>query len=117
MILLADEGVEAQVVAALRRGGHDVTFVAELAPGISDDGVLALAGELRAVLVTSDKDFGELVVRQRRAVAGVVLVRLAGLAADEKAALVAAAVGKHQDELGGSFAVITPRAVRLRRLG
>jgi hypothetical protein len=35
--LLADEGVDAAVVARLRSDGHDVVYVAELLPGITDD--------------------------------------------------------------------------------
>jgi predicted nuclease of predicted toxin-antitoxin system len=117
MILIADEGVDVQVVAALRRGGYDVTFVAELAPGISDQAVLDLARDRRALLVTTDKDFGELVVRQRRAVGGVVLLRFAGLAPEARAALVSAVVESHAGRFAGSFAVLTPRSVRFRRLG
>ena len=117
MILVADEGVDAQIVVALRRGGHDVTFVAELAPGIADDVVLDLARDRQALLLTADKDFGELVMRQRRAVNGVVLLRLAGLAADVKAALVTAVIDAHLAELAGSFAVITSHSVRIRRVG
>jgi predicted RNase H-like HicB family nuclease/predicted nuclease of predicted toxin-antitoxin system len=76
--LLADEGVDAATVARLRLDGHDVTYVAELAPGITDDGVLVLANGEGRVLLTIDKDFGELVFRLRRVSAGVLLVRLAG---------------------------------------
>jgi hypothetical protein len=40
MNLLADEGVERQVVERLRRDGHGVMYVAEMEPGITDDEVL-----------------------------------------------------------------------------
>ena len=43
MKLLADEGVDAGIVARLRSAGHDVVYVAELSPGITDDAVLELA--------------------------------------------------------------------------
>jgi predicted nuclease of predicted toxin-antitoxin system len=64
--LLCDEGVESQIVAHVRAAGHEVSYVAEMEPGISDDQVLASASEAGAVLVTNDKDFGELVFRQGR---------------------------------------------------
>ena len=63
MELLADESVERQIVEALRGAGHDVLSVAESEPGMPDDEVLALATRKRAVLVTLDTDFGELVFR------------------------------------------------------
>ena len=63
--------------------------MAEQTPGVSDDTVLDRAQRTGAVLLTADKDFGELVYRQRRAAGGVVLIRLAGLGADRKAEVVA----------------------------
>lgn len=53
-------------------------------PGISDDIVLELANSEGVLLLTADKDFGELVFRLRRVSSGVVLVRLAGLSPIKK---------------------------------
>jgi predicted nuclease of predicted toxin-antitoxin system len=113
--LLADEGVDARIVLRLRSEGHDVTYVAELAPGITDDDVLALAKRDGRVLITADKDFGELVFRLRRAASGVVLVRLAGSASDHKADLVAASLRDHGHEMLGAFTVVSPGVVRIRQ--
>ena len=51
MNLVADEGVERQIVEQLRQEGHAVIYVAELAPSISGDEVLQQANERQAVLV------------------------------------------------------------------
>jgi predicted nuclease of predicted toxin-antitoxin system len=75
---VVDESADRQIADALREAGHEVTSIAEISPGIADDRVLRLANDTEAVLVTCDKDFGELIFRQHRAHAGVVLVRLAG---------------------------------------
>lgn len=85
MNLVCDEGIERQIVDALRAAGHTVWYVAEMRPGISDDEVLEKAAAEEATVVTNDKDFGELVFRQGRAHHGVVLLRLHGLDADKKA--------------------------------
>lgn len=45
MKIVADEGVDRQVVEQLRRENHEVIYVAELAAGISDDEVLRLAND------------------------------------------------------------------------
>jgi predicted nuclease of predicted toxin-antitoxin system len=66
MNLVADEGVDRQIVEQLRHDGHDVLYVAELAPSISDDEVLQKANDWHAPLLTADKDFGELVFRLNR---------------------------------------------------
>lgn len=63
MNLLADEGVERQIVERLRQAGHDVWYIAEMEPGIADDVILAQANASQALLITLDKDFGELVYR------------------------------------------------------
>lgn len=84
-------------------------------PGISDDKVIQRANQESALLLTADKDFGELVFRQGRIIYGVVLIRLAGLSPRHKAEVVAIAVQEHADELAQNFTVITPGAVRIRR--
>ena len=80
MNLVADEGVDRPVVERLRQDGHDVVYVVALSPGVADEEVLQQANARSAVLLTADKDFGELVFRQRLVHSGVVLLRLAGLA-------------------------------------
>lgn len=66
------------VIERLRQDGHDVLAVVEMEPSISDEQVLERANQMSALLLTSDKDFGELVFRLRRLAAGVILLRLAG---------------------------------------
>ena len=80
MNLVADEGVDRPVVERLRQDGHHVVCVAEMSPSAPDEEVLQQANAGSAVLLTADKDFGELVFRQGLVHSGVVLPRLAGLA-------------------------------------
>jgi predicted nuclease of predicted toxin-antitoxin system len=116
MNFLADESVDQQIVDRLRQDGHLVWYVAEMKPGISDDTVLGLANREMALLLTADKDFGELVFRQRRLAPGIVLIRLAGLSPTNKAEVVASAINKHATELLQAFVVITPGTIRIRRV-
>lgn len=115
MNLLADESMERQVVEQLHQEGHLVLYVPEMAPSITDDEVLHEANVRGALLATADKDFGELVFRQGRVHAGVLLVRLAGLPTPTKADLVARAFQGHAVELQGAFSVISPGVVRICR--
>jgi len=112
--LVCDEGVERPIVDALRAEGHDVSYVAELQPGISDDEVLELAATDEAVVVTTDKDYGELVFRQGRVHDGVVLLRLHGLTNEEKARLAVQGIREHGTQLAGAFAVIDGNRIRIR---
>ena len=65
MRLVEDESVEGPTVTALRAAGHLVLFIAETSPGIEDSEVLVIARKEQALLLTADKDFGELVFRNR----------------------------------------------------
>jgi predicted nuclease of predicted toxin-antitoxin system len=85
---MADENIDRQIVERLRQDGHEVWYVAEMDPGVSDQEVLTFANNEQAVLLTADKDFGELVYRQELVNPGVILLRLAGLSPDVKAELV-----------------------------
>lgn len=115
MKFLADENVDKPIVERLRDDGHTVLYVLEMEPGISDEEVIRRANQEFALLLTADKDFGELVFRQRRIVYGVVLIRLAGLSPQRKAEAAATAIQKHADELARNFTVITHRTVRIRK--
>jgi predicted nuclease of predicted toxin-antitoxin system len=102
-------------VARLREAGHQVLAVAEMEPGISDDVVLGLANADTAILITEDKDFGELAFRQALVHHGVVLMRLAGLPGASKATLILNLLENHSHELPGSFTVVSPGMVRIRK--
>ena len=115
MRLLVDECVESSVIRGLREKGFEVDAVSEINPGTSDTSVLQLANETRAILLTADKDFGELVFRQGRVTHGIILIRLHGLNIRKKAEILVNALKEHQDKLIGSFSVIEPTQVRITR--
>jgi predicted nuclease of predicted toxin-antitoxin system len=74
---LADECVDAALVRHLRGGGHDVIYAAEVAAGTTDAQLLRRANDEHRLLLTEDKDFGELVFRLHMTVPGLVLMRIA----------------------------------------
>jgi predicted nuclease of predicted toxin-antitoxin system len=112
---LADESCDFAVVRALRSAGYDVLAIAEAAPQMQDPDVIGLAARERRVLLTEDKDFGQLVYAELRDASGVILIRFP---ASERAALPSAvleAINELQDRLTGVFAVLTPRRLRIGR--
>ena len=115
MKLLCDENVDQHVVDDRRRAGHDVTYIAEISPSVDDETILADANHRGAILVTSDRDFGEHVFRQRKITGGVLLVRLGRLTPERRGQVVAAAVRDHGAEMVGVFTVISPGLIRYRR--
>jgi len=111
---LADENIDRHIVERLRSEGFDVRYIAETDAGISDDEVLDLANSEESLLLTADKDFGELVFRLKKITVGVVLIRLAGLTPERKARIVVEIIKKHGTELLNAFSVVTIGAIRIR---
>lgn len=115
MNVLADEGIDKQIVDRLRQDGHTVVYIAEEAPGISDDVILDMANQRLALLLTRDKDFGELVYRMNRVTQGVILARLDGVYSDTKANIVSVAITTYGVEMIDAFTVISPGNIRIRK--
>lgn len=115
MKIVADEGVDKPIVSTLRAAGFEVRYIAEEIPGAEDPAVLASAADRDCVLVTNDKDFGELVFRRQLSSAGIVLIRLQGLSSLSKGQIVADAFRTHGHEMRDAFTVISPGIVRIRR--
>ena len=84
-------------------------------PGTTDEMLVKLAAADGAILITADKDFGELFFRRASNLPGVVLLRLAGLDSDRRASLVVQATRELAEGLFGALTVITPGTVRVRR--
>ena len=115
MRILADENLESEIVAALRQAGHSVSDIKETSPGIEDADVLTAANDVGAVLITNDKDFGELVYREGLFTNGVVLLRFGKLEIPERIELLINVLQERGDELNGAFTVITSTGIRIRK--
>jgi predicted nuclease of predicted toxin-antitoxin system len=113
---LADESCDFAVVRALRDAAFDVVAVVERSPGATDDEVIALSVKERRVLLTEDKDFGQLVFAANREAAGVILVRFPASARGSLGVRVVETVQREQDRLSGAFVVLQPRRTRITRL-
>lgn len=116
MRILANENVPGPVVVGLRHRGHDVVWVKEEMVGATDHDVLARAERETRLVVTFDKDFGELAVRVGLpASSGVVLLRLRGGSPEADNARAISALTS-RDDWAGHFSVVTDDRIRLRPL-
>jgi predicted nuclease of predicted toxin-antitoxin system len=116
MNFIADEGVDIQIVQKLREAGHDVIYIAELASGTNDEDILQMASDGYRILITRDKDFGELAYRDGRAHAGIILSRLHELSSEKKAALVLKTIQDFNSVLTEAFTVLQPGKIRIRKM-
>lgn len=116
MRFLADESCDFAAVRALRTEGFDVLSVAEVSAGAEDEWVMALALHEDRVLLTEDKDFGQLVFAAGRQTLGVVLIRFPASARPALGARILELVHKHAERLTGSFVVLQPERIRISAL-
>ena len=72
---LIDECTGKRLAALLKNAGYDALFVGDWKPSASDDEVLQKANDEERILITDDKDFGELVFRLGKPSSGVILIR------------------------------------------
>jgi predicted nuclease of predicted toxin-antitoxin system len=116
MQFLANENVPLDVVEATRKVGHDVTWIRTDAPGSKDRDILERAVTEKRVLLTFDKDFGDLAFRfGLPATCGIVLLRLQAASSAALATLVAAALQSRTD-WAGKFSVVESGRIRMRAL-
>jgi predicted nuclease of predicted toxin-antitoxin system len=116
MNLLADENFPRPAVLALREAGFDVLWIGESQPGASDEVVLEMCATAGRVLLTFDKDFGELAFRRGvPAQCEIILFRVIRQSPQEVGQL-ALRVLRSQTTWAGYFSVVSSRSVRIRPL-
>ncbi len=113
MRFVADESCDFAVVRALRSAGHDIVAIAEISPRVGDDEVLMLARDGGRILLTEDKDFGELIYARALKSAGVILFRFPVAARVTMVAAALDVVTRVGNKLSSQFTVVQPGRVRI----
>ncbi|RME32780.1 MAG: hypothetical protein D6793_10600 [Thermoflexia bacterium] len=114
---LADENIPLESIRRLRLAGYDVRAVIEESPGAKDRELLIRAAEESRIVLTFDRDYGELVYRQRVAIpAGIVFFRFAPAYPAEPADYLLGMLSRQTISLEGRFTVIERGWIRQRPL-
>jgi predicted nuclease of predicted toxin-antitoxin system len=116
MKLFADENMARAIVSKFRDKGHDVMYASEVEPGAADTDWLERAEQDGRIIITSDKDFGDLIFRDRLTSHGVVMLRLNDMTLIDRIARLEQAWPVVQAHPSGKFIVITPSKIRIRDL-
>lgn len=117
MHLLADENVPVPSIRLLRNAGHVVEAMIELAPGTSDIVVLSHARQHGQILITFDRDFGELVYhRGSPAPAGIIYLRLSPADPEEAGRVLVDLFSVEELQMEGRFTVVDTDRIRQRPL-
>lgn len=116
MKYLADENIEKPIVDWLRDKGEDVYYVPEESPSLKDSEIINIAKEENRILLTNDKDFGELVFRQKKVPKGVILIRAANQSSSNKLELIKDLLKKAEKEIEENFVVVNEAGIRIRKM-
>ena len=114
MKIVADESVDFGIIFKLRQKGIEVISITEDSPGIKDEEVLNISLNNRCLLITEDKDFGELTYRLKLEHKGILLIRLSDVSRKERIEIVAELLEKHFDYICNNFSVIDKRGLRVK---
>lgn len=116
MRIIANENVIPSAIVELRVRGYDVVAVKETMEGATDEEILAFAQAENRLVLTHDKDFGELAFRfGLPATSGVLLIRLSGSGPSVDAKHVVSVVESRSD-WAGHFSVSHRGRLRMRPL-
>ncbi|MFZ3166145.1 MAG: DUF5615 family PIN-like protein [Candidatus Methanoperedens sp.] len=113
MRFLVDECTGPAVAQWLRLQNHDVVSVFDEIRGADDRNVIQKAYEQNRILITNDKDFGELVFREKKPHKGVILLRLEDEQPANKIVVLQRLIEKYEKSLRGNFIVVTETTVRI----
>ena len=116
MKFLADECCDTGLVASLRKDGHNVRYITEEKAGAIDDEILSNAYKEERILITEDKDFGELVYRFKKPTHGIVLLRIDVTDRHNKWPRLKKLIDNYGPKLQGYFTVVDTQKFRFRPL-
>lgn len=114
MTFFADEGLDAPLVEWLRQKGFTVIYALQLMPGASDEEILQHANSLQAILITKDKDFEELIFRNKKHTHDVLLIRIDKLNEPNNCQKVSDFLKLDNQDLPNSFTVLEEDKIRIR---
>lgn len=114
--LLADVNIEKLIIDNLMERGYDIKGVININKHLIDEEILNLANSEKRVIITNDKDFGEIVYRQKLISSGIILLRLPDLTDQVKWDIIANVFSKDLIKVG-NFIVITKDKIRVSPLG
>lgn len=109
---IADVNLEKPIVEFISKEGYDIKWTPNFNPKITDEDLIKLARSEKRILLTNDKDFGELIFLQKKLSHGIILFRIKGQATQIKLDLIKKLITLYIDKLSGHFTVISRNKFR-----
>ena len=97
----------------LQKNGHEVCSIYDLGRGMDDEKIIEKAHKEKYILLTNDKDFGELIIRGKKKHKGIIILRLKDERAENKIKIVQQLLEKHSEKIPKKFLIVTEKIVRI----
>ena len=115
MKFIVDVGVGRGVEDFLKESGFDVKTVRDIDPKAKDSEILQIAANEKRMIVTMDKDFGDLVYRSGKRHSGILLLRLEAATGDQKVKVVERIIRIFKKEIRNKFCVYQDDRLRIKK--
>lgn len=112
--IVFDESVDFRLVKRIISAGYEGISIIKNHSGVSDKEVLNIARNNNAIIITEDKDFGELIFSYKENKTGIVLLRYNAKDIDKIFESIIITFKKHNESLYKKFTVISPIKIRVR---
>ncbi|MBE0428158.1 MAG: DUF5615 family PIN-like protein [Nitrospirae bacterium] len=109
---VADVNVEKAIVDYLLEEGYDVKWIPDYNCEMLDEELLHLSNKEKKILITNDKDFGELIFLQKKLSTGIILIRVKEQKGEDKVKLMRKLLQNYRDKLLNNFVIITEKKFR-----
>jgi predicted nuclease of predicted toxin-antitoxin system len=113
---LVDVGVGKKIEQYLKDEGYDTKAVRDIDPRMKDEDIIRIAASEDRMVITMDKDFGELVYHSLLQHSGVLLLRLENATALEKLQVVRNILLTYSDQIKNCFCVFQSNKFRIRKI-
>ena len=113
MKFIVDEYTGPKVAKWLKSTGHLVFSVHDEARGLDDETIINKANEENFILITNDKDFGELIFKGNKEHKGVILLRLENEKPENKIYVLSKLLDSHSEKLRNNFTVVTEKSIKI----
>ncbi len=109
---LANVNVEKPLIDFLNEKGFDIKWVTNIDKRMPDDRVCEIANSEQRIIITNDKDFGEIVFYQKKIAYGIILMRVKDQNSSEKIILLDKLLENYLDKIANHFVVLTKTKFR-----
>jgi predicted nuclease of predicted toxin-antitoxin system len=113
---IADEGFSFPITSILREKGYDVIWIGDVAPGVDDAKVFEISRKEGRIILTEDKDFGELAIRFKCKTSGIILLRIEPEQKELREEKMLELFRDFSDKLKGHLIIVDEQKIRFRKI-